>query len=140
MNYQEELAKVENDRVALRAWQTEFSPSIVRQVEEHLAGTHWTKNPSPGEKKEVDVYWAEKRKKLADSNYHIIARAMLVDPGRGTVDNYKALLQVAIKLSEKPAKKTLWQKFFGGSDLDKIDKQLAEARELAQGIVNSAFF
>jgi len=151
MNYQEELAKVENDRVALRAWQGEFRPELLRGIESAWAMGGRDKSreeiKKESEDPEAKIYHAELLKRLINPVFHVISRASIVPviwSGRGSVliDEFKSLLQAAIKLSaqsEREPKEGFFSRLFGKgkqAELRQIDGNLEALRSEAEQIVN----
>jgi len=140
MNYREERERIERDRMALRVWQSEFRPELIRKIESHKAMLNLSKTPSEADLKESQAYNAGKLKRLLDPKFHVIAKLTIL-PSEIIFSQYIAVLSTANALSEDIKRNPgegFWSKLFGGrkKDLAKLDKSLEEIELQAQGLIS----
>lgn len=138
MNYREERDKIERDRMALRVWQSEFRPEVVRKLEAKEAQPNISETAS--EQKEFEAYNSGRLKHLLNPKFHVIAKLTIL-PSENIFSQYIATLETANALAEDMRRnpgEDIWAKLFGGrkKELVKLDKTLEDMKSKAQLTVN----
>lgn len=142
-DFKAELDKLNRDLVVLTARRNEFRPDVSKDVEEQFGGV-WSKKEKKerAEREAPDVRFYNKwrLKVIADKNFHVIARLFVVSPKSIFIENYKRLLDEAIKLSVEPQKRSFWNIFNLGRKVrtvKDVEAELEGMRKAAQSAIDS---